>query len=178
MMNHRHSILPSRPLIPSRPDPLFPLPPSYFSSRLSSPTYSTGARLLLCASEHLPFLLEPLHLCQSSRGGLESRGVNFSLSHSPRLLFVGSAEILPSARISIPHTRALQRRPQNANEELLKELQISWVTGDQHNLGITAVHVCQYFGHQVTQSKCVHSIRSSFKILMLNTESPFRSRTR
>lgn len=116
------------PLSPSHPIPSRPplsSPSLYFSSRLSSPTYSTGARLLLCASEHLPFLLEPLHLCQSSRGGLESRGVNFSLSHSPRLLFVGSAEILPSARISMPHTRALQRRPSNANEELLKEVQIS-----------------------------------------------------
>lgn len=81
---------PSHP-IPSRPDPLFPLPPSIFSSRLPSPTYSWGARLLLCASEHLPFLLEPLHLCQSSRGGSESRGggLNFSLSHSVRLLFCG-----------------------------------------------------------------------------------------
>lgn len=65
------------PLSPSHPIPSRPplsSPSFYFSSRLSSPTYSSRARLLLCTREHLPFLLEPLHLCQSSRGGLDSGG--------------------------------------------------------------------------------------------------------
>lgn len=104
------------PLSPSHPIPSRPplsSPSFYFSSRLSSPTYSSGARLLLCASEHLPFLLEPLHLCQSSRGGFRVWGVNFSPSHSPYLRFVGSAEILPSACISLLHERALQCTPLN-----------------------------------------------------------------
>lgn len=49
--------------------------------------------------------------------------MNFSLSHSPYLRFVGSAEILPSACISLLHERALQRRPLNldTNEGLLKD---------------------------------------------------------
>lgn len=69
------------PLSPSHPIPSHPVPTPSFLSRLlfffqAFFTLHTVREFAFfsCASEHLPFLLEPLHLCQSSRGGLESGG--------------------------------------------------------------------------------------------------------
>lgn len=114
-MNHRHSILPSRPLIPSHPDPFPPRPllsPSlYFSSRLSSPTYVSSLSYVLhsLASAHLSLLLEPLHLCQSSRGGFRVLG-RTSLSPFPHLLFRSSAEILITMSINVLYVRRSSKR--------------------------------------------------------------------